>query len=217
MKLNTITHTDGFMKTAQDDFVKTQTFLIHADPVLGKIIHQVPKPEIVSTQAVFHDLMSCIIEQQIHYRSTKRIVQNLLNKAGIEMLSPQNFDLFEQKALQHIKISMNKVETIGRILSFWENNTPDWQNLSDEEVRGLLSSIKGIGPWTIDMILLYTLQRKNIFPVDDFHLKRIMVSLYGLDEKTKLKAQMLQIAENWGEYKSTAVLYLLEWKKQSKS
>lgn len=62
------------------------------------------------------------------------------------------------------------------------------------------------------MVLLYTLQRTNVFPYDDFHLKQIMVAEYGLDAKTKLKTQMLEVAENWGAHKSLAVLYLLAWK-----
>lgn len=66
------------------------------------------------------------------------------------------------------------------------------------------------------MVLLYTLKRPNIFPVDDFHLKQVMIYLYQLDPKNKLKSQMLQIAEKWGNQKSLAVLYLLEWKKQNK-
>jgi DNA-3-methyladenine glycosylase II len=75
-----------------------------------------------------------------------------------------------------------------------------------------LSGIKGIGKWTIDMILLYTLERPNIFPSDDFHLKQIMTSLYHLHPKAKLRAQMLKVAEQWGNQKSLATLYLLAWK-----
>jgi DNA-3-methyladenine glycosylase II len=52
-----------------------------------------------------------------------------------------------------------------------------------------------------------------VFPYDDFHLKQIMVSEYGLNEKVKLKAQMLAVAEKWGNEKSLAVMYLLDWKK----
>ena len=66
------------------------------------------------------------------------------------------------------------------------------------------------------MILLYTLQRPNVFPYDDFHLKQIMTSLYGLNPSVKLKAQMIAIADEWGENKSLAVRYLLAWKESNK-
>jgi DNA-3-methyladenine glycosylase II len=103
-----------------------------------------------------------------------------------------------------------------RFFEYWCGNTLDFTKLSNEAVINELSSIKGIGKWTMDMILLYTLGRSDVFPFDDFHLRQIMVSLYGLDEKTKLKQQMLEISEKWGNQKSLAVLYLLEWKQYNK-
>ncbi len=188
-----------------------------ADPILEKIILQVAKPAIISTKDVFHDLMSCVLEQQIHYRSTKKIFQKMLNSANLERLNVDNFPVFEEKSFGKIKLAIGKYETIVRILEFWEANNINWQSLSDEEIISKLSSIKGIGKWTIDMILLYTLERPNVFPYDDFHLKQIMISLYGLDEKVRLKAQMLEVSEKWGNQKSLAVLYLLEWKQYNKT
>lgn len=190
--------------------------LAQADPVLEKLIRQLPQPVIPSTENVFHDLMSCVLEQQIHYRSSKKTFQKMLNAAQIERLTLDNFQEFEQHSFLNIKLSGNKYETIAGIVEFWEANQVDWTMLNDEAIREKLSTIKGIGPWTIDMILLYTLQRPNIFPSDDFHLKQIMVALYKLDSKSKLKAQMTAIAENWGDQKSLAVLYLLAWKQLNK-
>jgi DNA-3-methyladenine glycosylase II len=186
------------------------------DPILQKLILEFPKPELSSTNSVFHDLMSCIIEQQIHYRSTKKIFQRMLDGCNINRLDLTNFSLFEENAISKLKLSMGKLETISRVVDFWRNNTIDWQNLSDEEIRTKLKAIKGIGDWTIDMILLYTLNRPTIFPVDDFHLKQIMISLYNLNPTVKLKSQMLEIAAQWGNEKSLATLYLLEYKKQYK-
>lgn len=187
------------------------------DDRLKSIISKIELPSIENTNNVFHDLMSCLIEQQIHYRSTKNIFKNCLSRANIEIVTLNNFHLFEEKGIADLKISMNKYETINRVLEFFSENEIKWQTLSDEAVIEKLSAIKGIGKWTIDMILLYTLQRPNIFPYDDFHLKQIMVTLYNLNPIVKLKAQMLEIAENWGNQKSLATLYLLEWKKNSKN
>jgi DNA-3-methyladenine glycosylase II len=193
--------------------LETEKTLAKNDPILEKIILQIPKPEIETTNDVFHDLMSCIIEQQIHYRSTKRIFAKALERASIDHLTIDNFHLIEKHSLSQIKLAMGKYETMMSFIEYWGNNNKDFNTLSDDEVIAELSSIKGIGKWTINMILLYTLNRPNIFPYDDFHLKQIMVSLYGLNEKVKLKAQMLAIADNWGEQKSLAVLYLLAYKK----
>lgn len=84
--------------------------------------------------------------------------------------------------------------------------------LSNEEITNKLSKIKGIGTWTIDMILLYTLDRPNIIPIDDFHLKQIMTNLYKLNPDYKLKSQITNISNNWSPYKSIAVKYLLAYK-----
>ena len=140
----------------------------------------------------------------------------MMNKAGLIRLSPDNFYLLEQKSFADLKLSAAKYETIQAILNFWQQNEIDWNELDDKDIIEKLSSIKGVGKWTIDMILLYTLNRPNIFPYDDFHLKQIMVHLYSLDTTSKLKAQMIEAANNWGEQKSLAVLYLLAWKALSK-
>jgi DNA-3-methyladenine glycosylase II len=102
-------------------------------------------------------------------------------------------------------------------IDYWSSNSLDFNTLSDVEVIAQLSMIKGIGKWTIDMILLYTLERLDVFPYDDFHLKQVMVSLYHLDQNVKLKAQMHEVAQQWGNQKSLAVLYLLAYKTYSKN
>jgi DNA-3-methyladenine glycosylase II len=186
------------------------------DKILEKITLVIPKPNIETTGDVFHDLMSCILEQQIHYRSTKKIFQKMLDKANLERLNPENFHHFEEKAFADVKLAIGKYETLMSVLAFWAENKIDWKLLNDDEVIEKLSSIKGIGKWTIDMILLYTLQRPNVFPYDDFHLKQIMVSLYGLNPDVRLKSQMIDISNQWGENKSLAVKYLLAWKEFNK-
>jgi len=193
--------------------INKENTLVKNDPILRNIITQIEKPFIISTNDVFHDLMSCIIEQQIHYRSTKKIFAKAMERASIQHLTIDNFHLLEKHSFSQIKLAQGKYETMMNFIDYWSSNTKDFSKLSDSEVKEELSSVKGIGDWTIDMVLLYTLQRPNIFPVDDFHLKQIMVNLYKLNEKVKLKAQMMAVAEAWEQHKSLAVLYLLDYKK----
>ena len=190
--------------------------LAKLDPILANIIAQIPEPIIESTNDVFHDLISCVLEQQIHYRSTKKTFQKMLQLADIERLTIDNFEMFEEKSFINTKLSINKYETVLGVVEFWKKGNVDWEILTDEEIIEKLSSIKGIGKWTIDMILLYTLQRPNVFPYDDFHLKKIMVRLYRLNPDIKLKAQMIEISNAWDEHKSLAVKYLLAWKTHCK-
>ena len=196
--------------------VKPLEQLKNADSILKTIIETIPEPKTDSTNDVFFDLMSCILEQQIHYRSSKRIFQKMLDRACLHTLTLENFEKFEEKAFVNVKLSANKYETILATLDFFKTNQIDWYSLSEAEIIAKLASIKGIGKWTIDMILLYTLQRPNVFPYDDFHLKEIMVKLYSLNPNSKLKAQMIDISNTWGEHKSLAVRYLLAWKEYLK-
>lgn len=136
----------------------------------------------------------------------------MLQLAGLERLSASNFHHFEEKALKGGNLSSFKYETIVNILDFWNNGDLPWDSLTDLQVTEQLSIIKGVGKWTIDMILMYTLKRPNCFPADDFHLKQIMVNLYRLNPDVKLKSEMINVSNGWGEHKSLAVLYLLAWK-----
>lgn len=188
---------------------QSKQYLIKADEKLAYIISLIPEPQVESTGDVFFDLMSCVLEQQIHYRSTKKIFAKMLQRAELEVLTIQNFPEFEAKALADAKLSLSKYETVLAVLDFFTENALDWNALSDDAIRQHLSSIKGIGKWTIDMILLYTLGRPDVFPYDDYHLKQVMTRVYGLDPNSKLKAQMLEISSLWGNHRSLAVKYLL--------
>lgn len=196
--------------------MQTSQNLAQADPLLGRLMQEIELPGYTSTQDVFHDLMSCLIEQQIHYRSTKKIFARAMERAGLERLSLDNFHLLEQHALPHLSLSAAKYESMLQLLALWQAGPPDFSQLPDETIITQLSAIPGIGRWTIDMILLFTLERPNVFPADDYHLKQIMTHLYQLNPKSRLKQQMLDIAAHWGEQRSLAVRYLLAHKSKSR-
>jgi len=182
-----------------------------ADEVMKGVAKAYPIRLRPSTQNIFHDLMSCIIEQQIHYRSSKNVFAYLLQEAGVEEATPDNFDLIEP-ALQNRNLSAAKLEAVVATLDFFLYNDIPWETLSDEAVRETLSHIPGVGGWTVDMLLLYTLRRPDIFPVDDYHLKQIMVKLYALDPKRQLRQKMLERAAVWAGHRSLGTLHLLAWK-----
>ncbi|MEN8928153.1 MAG: hypothetical protein ABF242_00125 [Flavobacteriales bacterium] len=182
------------------------------DEILKRVINSSGMMEFQSTNNVFNDLMSCVLEQQIHYRSAKQIFQRMLAKAELTELNLANFAQFEEFGMRDYKISMKKLESMNAVVTYFEQNSHNWAQLEDHEIRTILSSIQGIGDWTIDMILLFTLGRPNIFPWGDFHLKNCMTELY--DIKSRYKANMNEIAELWQPFSSVATLFLLEFKKK---
>jgi DNA-3-methyladenine glycosylase II len=191
------------------------TSLLPPDPVLQAIAREVEPFPFVSTSNVFHDLMSCIIEQQIHYRSSKKVFFHVMREAGLEELTTENVERLE-RALPKVRLSAAKYETIAQTIEFFRQHHIDWQALDDEGVRQALSGIPGIGRWTVDMILLFTLMRPDVIPHDDYHLGRVMGALYGLPDDSKRGRKMLEIAGGWKGKRSLCVLYLLEWKERRK-
>lgn len=193
-----------------------QIAYLSQDEVLARITEQLDLPEIHSTGDVFHDLMSCVLEQQIHYRSSKRIFEKMLAAAAIDRLTLDNFEEFEAKGIPTYKLATKKLETALGIVNFFAQHQIDWISLSDEEVRKTLVSLKGISNWTADMILLYTLGRQDIFPFDDYHVKQIMNNLFKSETGPLKKSEMRAISDQWKPYRSLATRYLLAWKDAQK-
>jgi DNA-3-methyladenine glycosylase II len=84
------------------------------------------------------------------------------------------------------------------------------KKLEDDEVVKLLTGIRGIGPWTAEMFLIFGLGRPNVFSVDDMGLRRAMEKLYG-NGKTLHTKELVRIASRWSPYRSVACLYLWKW------
>ncbi|HXB44988.1 MAG TPA: hypothetical protein VNV85_13060, partial [Puia sp.] len=86
--------------------------------------------------------------------------------------------------------------------------------LTDEEVTQYLTQIKGVGRWTSEMMLMFTLAREDVFAADDLGIQNAMVKLYRLDktDKKKLKEEMLRISKKWSPYRTYACIHLWHWK-----
>lgn len=162
-------------------------YLSGKDELLKQVIETIPAPEIISTKKTF---------------------QKMLITADLTLLTTANFEQFEELGLKGKKLSSQKYGTLEQVLDLFENNTIAWEELSDEEVRATLVNLKGISNWTADMILMYTLERDNVLPLDDYHLKQLMSSMYKAEGKKAIRA----VGEHWAPYQAWAVKYLFAWK-----
>lgn len=190
--------------------------LCENDVVLKEIIQSMEEPQLLPSESVFEDLVSCILDMQIRYRGNavryKRLKQ-LLNHTPI---STKNIFSIGDEGLAYINMSKQKYQALLSLTSFWEDHNLDqmkWLEMKEEAIYGLLTQVKGIGTWTIDIIMLYSIGKRDVFPADDFHLKRIMSGFYGIENDKSIKKEILRIADSWKPFRSTAVLYLLNAKK----
>ena len=86
--------------------------------------------------------------------------------------------------------------------------------MSNVEIVDLLVQIKGVGKWSVEMLLMFTLGREDVFAVDDLGIQQAMTKLYKLDaaDKKGMKEKMLKLSAKWSPYRTYACLHLWRWK-----
>jgi DNA-3-methyladenine glycosylase II len=86
--------------------------------------------------------------------------------------------------------------------------------MSNEGVIEYLTQIKGVGQWTVEMLLMFTLGREDVFAIDDLGIQNAMIRLYKLDraDKKKFREDMLRISGKWKPFRTYACMHLWHWK-----
>lgn len=162
-------------------------------------------------------LCASIMSQQLSTKVADVIYKRFLNlyKDG-EPTAQQIFDTpFE--ILRGIGLSNAKVNYVKNVAQFELEHGMDYKKLSkldNEEVITYLTPIKGVGRWTVEMLLMFALGREDIFSVDDLGIQNAMIKLYKLDrtDKKQFKVSLLKISNRWSPYRTYACLHLWKWK-----
>ena len=149
-------------------------------------------------------LSNLIIEQQISFKAAITIKKKFDDLTKI--LSNREILEIDNKIIQSIGISFRKVDYIKNIISFFENEKPNFSALNDKEISKKLCSIKGIGPWTSEMFLLFVFHKPDIFSFGDIALINSIKVNYNLSNHDEIKELTLK----WKPYRSIASLLL--WK-----
>ena len=105
---------------------------------------------------------------------------------------------------------MQRVNYIINLAEYFEKNSlqqKDFDRMTDQEVRKELLQIKGIGPWTVDMFLIFTLNRMDVMPHTDLGIKKAFKIMFNLD-KLPSKNEMETYSIIWKPYRSLACWYL---------
>jgi DNA-3-methyladenine glycosylase II len=161
--------------------------------------------------------MASIMSQQLSTKVAAVIFKRFLALYKSTEPKPQQVLDTSFEKLRAIGLSNAKVNYIKNVAQFCIDhkiNDTKLLAMNNEEVIALLTQIKGVGKWTVEMLLMFTLGREDIFALDDLGIKNAMVKLYRLDEsdKKKLKEKMLSISEKWSPYRTYACLHLWHWK-----
>ncbi len=162
-------------------------------------------------------LMTSIMSQQL---STK--VAAVFHKRFLAMFdtinpSPQRVLEIPYESLRQIGLSHAKATYVHNVAAFCvEHKVSDkmLMQMSDEEVINFLTNVKGVGRWTVEMLLMFSLGRQDVFPVDDLGIQQAMIKLYKIriDDKKELRKKLLSISAKWSPYRTYACLHLWAWK-----
>jgi len=163
---------------------------------------------------IYHSLLSSIVSQQLSTKVVK-IIWNRFTDLFVEGYPDAESLLSkDHDVLRGIGLSNSKANYVKNVAEFKLANDMSFdflQSKSDEEIIEYLSQIKGVGRWTVQMILMFPMDRPNVFPVDDLGIQNAMKRLYNIElEKKELKTRMIDIASVWHPYRTVASKYL--WK-----
>ena len=187
------------------------------DKKLKKIIALQEPYVLVSRKNVYLHLCSSIMSQQLSTKVAAVIYIRFLNlyknkKPGLQQIIDTPVE-----SLRSIGLSNAKARYIQNVCRFFlaeKITDATLHKMSNEELIKYLSQIKGVGQWTVEMILMFTLGREDVFALDDLGIQQSITKLYQLDatDKKTLKEKMLQLSAKWSPYRTYACRYLWGWK-----
>ncbi|HEX5668956.1 MAG TPA: DNA-3-methyladenine glycosylase 2 family protein [Chitinophagaceae bacterium] len=189
--------------------------ILGKDKVMKRLIRDHGDMELSRKKNAYLHLCLSILSQQLSTKVAKVIRDRFLDLYEGKFPTPQQIIDTPVTTFRGIGFSNAKASYIHNVARFaMEQGMEDRKlnKMNDEEVIEYLVPIKGVGRWTVEMLLIFTLGREDVFAVDDLGIQNAMISLYGIDktDKKKMKAEMVEIAERWKPFRSYACMYL--WK-----
>ena len=192
--------------------------LLSKDPVLQHIIETTPqyKKDFDAGQDVYLALLESIVSQQISVKAADAIFGRFVKLFPNHYPESNALLQFSETELRSAGLSFQKVNYLRNVADFALTNGINYEILqqkTDEEIIAYLTPIKGVGRWTVEMLLMFVLAREDVFPYDDLIIRQKMQRAYNVELTGKeLKIRLFTIAENWRPYRSLACRYLWRWK-----
>ncbi len=180
--------------------------LAKKDPIFHEIIRSYGYPPMWTRPANFSTLVYIILEQQVSLASAKAAFLRLKKKLG-NITASKLLELSEEE-LKSCYFSRQKTvyaRHLAQQIHSKELKLSKLKDLSDEEIRLILKKVKGIGDWTVDIYLLFALQRTDIFPTGDLAMMQAVKELKLLS-KSVSKEEVVAIANSWRPYRSVATM-----------
>jgi DNA-3-methyladenine glycosylase II len=188
---------------------------LSADPRWAQLIARVGPPRLAIDRgrSPYQALVRAIAHQQLHGRAAEAILARLAALGPGEAPCPGPADLLAlpEASLRACGFSAAKIAALRDIAAHAEAGVVPTRRaaarLSDEALIARLTQIRGVGRWTVEMLLISTLGRPDILPVDDFGVREGYRLLHGLDAQPKPRG-LAELGAAWAPFRSTAAWYL---------
>jgi 3-methyladenine DNA glycosylase/8-oxoguanine DNA glycosylase len=184
--------------------------LTAVDPVLAALMARTEKPDVTLRPDPFNALVRSIMYQQLAGPAASAILRRFLAIWQNEYPTPVQLLAAPEEQLRAAGLSRQKLGYLRDLAGKFANGNLHelpWDALDDEAIISQLTTVKGIGRWSAEMFLMFSLGRPDVLPVDDLGVRKGMRKVYGLAELPK-PAEMREIAEKWRPHRSTGSWYM---------
>ena len=190
---------------------------LHKDKKLKKIIELQEPYALVKRKNVYLHLCTSIMSQQLSTKVADVFHKRFLDLYKTKTPTAEQIAATPFETLRSIGLSNAKANYVLNVCNFFiaeKITDARLYKMSNEELIKYLTQIKGVGQWTVEMILMFTLGREDVFPIDDLGIQKEICKLYKIDaaDKKLMKEKMLVAAKKWSPYRTYACRYLWGWK-----
>jgi DNA-3-methyladenine glycosylase II len=183
--------------------------LARKDAVMARIMRAHPKIFLARRGEPFLTLARAIVGQQISVKAAQSVWDRVVACVG-GAVSPESVLLKDRKLLRACGLSDRKTEYIADLAQHFADgriHVHRWPAMSDEAIIGELAQVRGIGRWTAEMFLMFSLLRPDVYPLDDLGLQKGIRVSYFKGRKVSLRT-MQKLGETWRPWRSVATWYL---------
>jgi len=161
---------------------------------------------------VFDDLIRSIVSQQLSTSAAATIYARFINSMDLNLNISEQILNKSVEELRSCGLSFQKAAYIHNVAKHFDEYylyDINWDEWGDEDIILELTKIKGVGRWTVEMILMFSLHREDVLPLDDLIIRNNMIALYEVkSEKKQLITDLHDIAAHWRPYRTYACRYL---------
>jgi DNA-3-methyladenine glycosylase II len=182
--------------------------LARRDPVMARIMREHPKVFLARRGEPFMTLARAIVGQQISVKAAQSVWERFA--ACVGEVNPGNVLARERPLLRACGLSDRKTEYIADLAQHFADgriHVHRWPEMADEEIIAELVEVRGIGRWTAEMFLIFSLLRPDVYPLDDLGLQKGLRLAYFGGRKVSVK-RMQKLGEGWRPWRSVATWYL---------